>query len=96
VSAGLAPGQDDPARRRDLLADLRARLISGQPTASQRLTCLEYECLDLAGLHPEDLRDLLMRVVAQLEQDERGSLIVRQPPDLVNHLAQILAALNLV
>jgi hypothetical protein len=57
---------------------------------------LENECLDLAGLHPEDLRDLLMRVVAQLEQDERSSLIVRQPPDLVDHLAQILTALHLV
>ena len=37
-----------------------------------------------------------MGVVAQLKQDERGPLLVRQPPDLVDHVAQILTLLDLI
>ena len=96
VSARHAALQNHAVGRGDPLADVHARMIPGDPAASQRLPCLKDERLDLARSHSDDVRDLLVGVVAQLEQDERGSLLFRQPPDLVDHVAQILTALHQV
>lgn len=71
-------------------------MIARQPAARQRLTCLEDERLDLGPPHADDVRDLLVGVVAHLEQDQRRTLVVGQSTDLVDHVAKILSALNLV
>ena len=96
VSPDHAARQDRVVRHRDPLADVRARMSPGEPATGKTLAGLVDECLHLGRSDADDVRDLLMGVVAQLEQDKRGSLVIRQPVDLVNHLAQVLTALHLV
>ena len=96
MSTRQAARQDGAAHRRDPFANVRARVIPGKPTASEGLARLEHERLDPARAHAEDVCDLAMRVVAELEQHQSGSLVVGQPPDVVHHLPQVLAALDLV
>jgi hypothetical protein len=46
--------------------------------------------------HVEDRRDLVVGQVTELEQDERGALVVGEPPQIVHQLAQVGSALNLL
>ena len=63
--------------------------------AHQRLARLEDERLDLLPAHAEDRRDLLVGLVAELEEDQRGALVVGQALQLVHQLAQVGAQLDL-
>jgi hypothetical protein len=57
---------------------------------------LEYERLDLLAPHSQHGRDLTVRVVAKLEENQCGALIEGQPTNLLQQLAQRLPPLDLV
>ena len=63
--------------------------------AQQRLAGLEDERLDLLAAHAEHRRDLRVGLVAELEEDQRGALVVGQALQLVDQLAQVGAQLDL-
>ena len=77
-----------------LLADLDARRLARRAGAQQRLARLEDERLDLLPAHAEDGRDLLVGLVAELEEDQRGALVVGQALQLGHQLAQVGAPLD--
>ena len=79
-----------------LLADVAAGMLASRAAAHQRLPCLEHERLDLLSANAQDGGDLLLRVVAELEQHQRGPLVGGQPLHVVEHLAEVLAPLDLV
>ena len=61
----------------------------------QRLARLEYERFHLVLAHADHIADVLVREVAQLRENERRALVVRQPAEVDEQLAQVLAALDL-
>ena len=78
------------------LADLHTRAISRGPATHERLARLEDERLHLFRADAEHSSDFFVWVIAELKEHERGALISRQPLDVLQHFAQLLAALNLV
>jgi hypothetical protein len=50
------------------------------------------EGLDLLATNSEHGRDLLVRLAAEFEQHQRRALIGGQPPDVLDNLAELLAA----
>lgn len=65
-------------------------------SAGQRLTCLEYQCLDFLSAHPEHCGNFLVRVIRELEENERGALVGRQSLHVIEQLAKVLTALDLI
>src|SRR5204862_6333220 len=96
--------RDVPAQRRalerraaggrELLADLDARRLARPPPAGERLARLEHERLHLLAPHAEDLGDLVVAVVAQLEEDERRALPLGQLLEVGEQAAQLGAAVD--
>ena len=82
------------AGRRELLADLDARRLARPPPAGQRLARLEDERLHLVAPHAEDLGDLVVAVVAQLEEHERRALLLGQLLEVGQQAAQLGAAVD--
>jgi hypothetical protein len=82
--------------RGQALADVRARTISSLPAAHERLAGLEDQRLDLLLANSQHLCDFVMRLVAELEQHQRGALVGREPLHVLQHLAQFLAPLDLI
>jgi hypothetical protein len=95
VSAQLAALRHVSGGRGEGLSDLPAGPIPGPAAAPERLTGLEDERLDLLSTYPERRADLSMRLIAQLEQDERSALIGREAADVVDQFTQLLGALEL-
>jgi hypothetical protein len=79
----------------ELLADLDAWGRARVARAHQPLARLEDERLDLLAPHPEHGRDLRVRLVAELEEHQRGALVVGQALQLVDQLAQVRPELDL-
>ena len=96
VGAQEAARRNAPLHRGQLLANVAARMLPGLAAAHERLARLEDERLDLLRADAQHAGDVLLRVVAELEQDQRGALIGREPLHVVEHLAQVLAPLDLV
>ena len=96
VGACDAPGEGAAVRRCQPLPDLCARMLPRPPSTDQRLTCLEYECLDLLFAHPEHGGDFFVRMIPKLEENERGTLVGRQPLQVIQHLAKVLPPLDLI
>ena len=92
VAAQRAAAQQAAARNRELLTDglagSRARVALGD----QRRARLEDERLHLRGRDRQDARDLRLTRPAELEQHERLALVLRQAREVVQQLAQIGAA----
>ena len=63
--------------------------------AGQRLARLEHQRLDLVLAHAERRPDLLVAQGTELGQDERRALVLGQPLEVGEHVAQVLAALDL-
>jgi hypothetical protein len=91
-----APRQDLAADGREQLANLRTWTIPSPATARQRLAGLEDQRLDLLASDPQHLGDLAVRVITELKENQRSALILRQPPDVLEDLAEQLAPLDLV
>src|ERR1700722_12265867 len=85
VSPSDASRQNSPMKRREPLADLRARTVPGLPAAHERLAGLEDERLDLISAYFEHIGDLTMRVVAELKQRQRRPLVGWQPLHVLEH-----------
>lgn len=96
MGAQKAARRDAPLHHRELLADIAARMLPGGPAPHQRLARLEDERLDLLGPDSQHGGDVLLRVVSELEEDKRGALIGGQALHVIEHLAQVLTALDLV
>jgi hypothetical protein len=96
VRAYDAPRQESGLHRRQPLADLGARILPRPPPAHQRLTRLEDQRLDFLFAHPEHGGDFPVRVIPELKENERGALVGRQPVDVIQHLAEVLPALDLI
>ena len=96
VGARNAPGQDSAPRRCQPLADLRARMLPRPPSTHQRLTRLEDQRLHLLLAHPEHGGDFFVRLIPELEENERGALVGRQPLHVIQHLAKVLPPLDLI
>jgi hypothetical protein len=79
------------AERGELRADLGTRGFAGRAVGGERGPGLEHERLDLLPLTAEDPCDLLVGEVAELGEDERGALIMRQPRDVGQCRAHVLA-----
>ncbi len=92
VRAHLTADGNHAARARHSLPHLRAGALPRRARAHQPLPRLEDQRLDLVGSQVEHACDLRVRVVPELEQHERGALIVRQPLDILNELPQLLTA----
>ena len=92
MGAHDAASRGFPARVRQPLADLRTGARARAAPSIQPLTGLENEGLDLVATDPEHARDLLVRLVAELEQYKRGALIGGQPLNILDDLAQLLTA----
>jgi hypothetical protein len=91
-----AARRDAALHRGQLLAYVSAWVLSGRSATDERLACLEDERFDLLGADAEHAGDLLLGVVAELKQNQCGALVSGESPHVVEHLAQILAALDLV
>jgi hypothetical protein len=89
-----AAGQDLAPQGGDQLPDLGARAVPGLPASDKALAGLEDERLDLRRANPQHGRDLVMRVVPELKQDERRALIDRQALHVLDDFAQLLAPLD--
>src|SRR5213078_1265953 len=72
-----------------LLADLSARGVARVPRREQRLAGLEDECLHLFPTDPQDARDLVVRMVAQLEEDECAALVVGKVLQVEEELLEV-------
>ena len=94
VGAHDAAPRHPPGDGRELLADLGAWRLARRARAQQRLARLEDEGLDLLPAHAEDGRDLLVGLVAELEEDQRGALVIGQALQLGHQLAQVGAPLD--
>src|SRR3954469_6470786 len=94
VAADDAAPRQRARARRQMAADLGAGRVARRPRAQQTLARLEHERLDLRALDVEHLRDLGVRVVPELEQDERGALVLGQPVEILDEVAQIGAKLD--
>ncbi|HEV3390517.1 MAG TPA: hypothetical protein VG057_15965 [Solirubrobacteraceae bacterium] len=94
VGACHAAGQDAAAHRRQSLADLRARMLPRPTSTGQPLAGLEYQRLDFLFAHAEHSGDFVVRVIGELEQNERGALVGREPLQVIQHLANVLPALD--
>ncbi len=96
MRASLAAGHDPAAGRREVLADLCAGTVSRLPAPDQSLACLVDKRLHLFLAHSQHRRDLGLRVVAELEQNQSGSLVKRQALHILEQLAQLLPPLKLL
>ena len=76
--------------------DLGARTIPGLAAANEPLARLEDERLDLGRADAEHGRDVLMRVIPELEEHKRRPLVGRQPLHVVDELPHVLAPLDLI
>jgi hypothetical protein len=79
MGARHATRQNPAPQRCEPLADLRARTVPRLATAQKPLAGLEYERLHLLLSDVEHGRDFSVRVIAELEQHERGALVSREP-----------------
>lgn len=77
-----------------MLANLGARTLARFAAADERLASLEDQRLHLLAADAEHDRDLGMGLISQLEQDQRGTLIGRQPLHVGEQLTQLLAPLH--
>jgi hypothetical protein len=84
-----------PAKDGELLTDLFTRRLASGAAGDQRGAGLEHERLHLRRRAHEDLRDLLVRDVAELSEHERGALIVRESRDVGQGDAQVLSGCQL-
>ncbi|HUE28363.1 MAG TPA: hypothetical protein VMP89_16430 [Solirubrobacteraceae bacterium] len=57
---------------------------------------MEDQGLHLLTPHAQHLGDLRVRLVAELEQDQRGALVRAQAAYLLEEFAQFLAPLDLI
>jgi hypothetical protein len=96
MSPQLAALRHVAARSCERLADLGARSVTGPAAAPQGLAGLEDERFDLFAANAEHRADLGMRVVTELEEDQRRTLVWRQPSDVVEQLVELLRALELI
>jgi hypothetical protein len=96
MSPGHAARQDLAADRCEQFPDLRTRAIACTPAARQGLAGLEYERLNFLGAHAQHLSYLGVRVIAQLKENQRGTLVVGQPLQVVEQFADVLLPLHLV
>jgi hypothetical protein len=71
-------------------------MLPRPPSAHQRLTRLEYQRLHLLLAHPEHGGDFFVRLIPELEENERVALVSRQPVDVIQHLAEVLPPLDLI
>jgi len=69
-------------------------MLPRPPSTDQRLTCLEYQRLDFLFAHPEHGGDFLVRMIRELEENERSALVGRQPLQVIQHLAKVLPPLD--
>ena len=95
MAAQRAAPQRAAAQRRELLAHVPARRLARRPPAHERLARLEHQGLDLLAPDAEDGRDVLVGMVADLEEHERRSLIGRQALDVAHEHAQVGATVDL-
>jgi hypothetical protein len=96
MGPGHASRQDLAADRRKQFADFRAWTISCNPAAREGLAGLEDERLYLLGAHAQHRSDLGVRVITKLKENQCGTLVVGQPPHIVEHFAEVLPPLNLI
>jgi hypothetical protein len=76
--------------------DFGTRIVPRAPAAGESLPCLEDERLHLLATNAEDGGDVLVRVISKLEEHEGGALIRRQPLQVSQDLAQLLAPVDLI
>ncbi len=79
-----------------MLANLCARTIPRLPAPHQGLARLVDQGLHLFLADAQHRRNVGVRVVAELEQHERGTLVQGQPLQVVQQLAELLPPLDLV
>jgi hypothetical protein len=94
VAAQRGALESGAARRRELLADLDARRLAGAAPARERLARLEDQRLHLLAPHAEDLGDLVVAVVAELEEHERRALLLGEAFEVGQQAAQLGAAVD--
>jgi hypothetical protein len=73
------------------VADRGAGRVAGRAIVSQGRAGLEEQRLDLLAPASDRACDVVMGDVAELRQDERRALVVRQLRDVVQRRAQVLA-----
>ena len=83
------------AQGRELLAHVGARRLARGPPPHERLARLEHERLDLLAPDAQDRGDLLVGVIADLEQDEGRPLIGRKALHVAHEHAQLGAPVDL-
>ena len=96
VPAQRPAAQFAAARDGQLFADLQAGRAERVAVGEQRAARLVDERLDLAHLAPNDRRDRGVGQVVELGQQQRRALVLGQPADAGDELAQILAAGDLL
>ena len=96
VAAQRTAAQGAAARDRELLADRGARGRAGVALGHQLGPGLEDEGLDLGGGDADRLADLGLGEPAELEQHERGALVLGQAAEVGDELAQVAAQLDVV
>jgi hypothetical protein len=95
VTAQLGAPQRAAAQHGELLLDLAAVGVARLARAGQRLAGLEDECLDLVPAHVERHSDLVVGEGTELGEDERRALVLGELLQVGEHVAQVLAALDL-
>ena len=95
MAAQRSAPQGAAAQGRELLADVGARRLAGGAPADQRFAGLEHERLHLVPAHAEDLGDVVLGVIAELEEHERRALLVGQAAEVADERPQVRALLDL-
>ena len=67
--------------------DLAARVVPRPPAAHKPLARLKDEGLDLIAANAEDRRYLLVRMIAKLEEHQRGALVSGQSLHVLERFA---------
>lgn len=96
VCAQHGAGEDPGLRRCQTLADLGAWALPRAPSAHQRFARLKHKRLHLLLAHTQHISDFLLRVISELEKNERSTLIVGEPPHILQQLAKVLSPLDQV
>ena len=89
VAAQRPAAQGSAARDREFLADRGAGGRAGVALGHQLGAGLEDEGLDLARGHADRRGDLGLRHAAELEQDQRGALVLGQASEVGDQFAQV-------
>src|SRR5436305_8879532 len=96
MGAGHAARKHRAADRCQPFPDLHARAIPCSSAPRESLASLEDKRLDLLAAHAEYRSDLGVRVVTQLKENQRGTLVGWQPLHVLEHFAEVLPPLNLI